>query len=582
MKKLKYIIFSALAGLLLLNSCEPFDLAAEDLTLSFDVSIFDGYVNVIYYDAANGTPIGLEEDPNIQVRIICDHENVIMNPDAEYQSDYDLKQGFFSFALNPYGVQPSVDNPISITIETIAPGYVDSYKTYTLTDAITYNFDINLINSEAPPDGVNIEDNEDVGETSDDGEIQEDIVLETEDDDVKVTIESGTVLTDDEGTPLQGKVSVEITSIDVEDEEGLKNLPGLNQPLITEDGTESTLAQPLAYTKISISDESGRKASSVKGKDLVIMSSFPAGIIHPTSGQELQVGDEVPSYGFNTESSTWVYMGADPIVDIDGSLFLVKTFKSTKAALAISSVTGNISDITYSFDEEAPVNLSILFKVPASILPTKVTIGVTDASGVSIDLPSHEILINKEETTIRFNNLATSASFNVVISFNQYPNLFISGTANTSGDLAEVTLDASGLSFDTGGGGEINTNFMIDFKFTCTATSGQRVNQEGNGVSFTLTFREVGTSTVTILQVQNGTFEIDFDPASDDAPNLEARIFRGDFVYPTGGEWEPIIKENFSPIGTEGTHFLYHHQPSDSPTRTKEQKCDDFISIFGL
>lgn len=580
MKKLKYIILSGLAGLLLLSSCEPFDLVAEDLILSFDVSIFDGYVNVIYYDAANGIPLGLEGDPDIQVKINCSHENVIMNPDAEYQAVYDLKQGFFSFALNPYGVQPTVDNPITITFETIAPGFMDHYKTITLTEAITYNFDLNLINTEVPPEGVNIEENEDVGETSDDGEIQEDIVLETEDDEVLVTIESGTVLTDDSGTPLQGKISVEITSIDIEDEEGLKNLPGLNQPLITEDGTESTLAKPLAYTKISISDESGRKASSVKGKDLIIMSSFPAGIIHPATGQEIKIGDEVPSYGFNTESGTWIYMGADPVVDEGGTLYLVKTFKSTKSALAANSETGNISDITYSFDEEAPVNLGILFKVPASILPTKITIAVSDADEAAIAIPSHEILITKEETTIRFNNLASSASFDVTASFNQYPALSVNGTAVTSGDLAEVTLDATGLSFDSGGG--VTTNFIIDFKFTCAGTSGQRVNQEGNGVSFTLTFREVGTSIITILQVENGTFEADFDPVADNVPTFEARIYRGDFVYPAGGEWEPIIKANFTAFGTEGIHFLYHHKPSDSPTRTKEQKCDDFISIFGL
>ncbi len=581
MKKLKYILISGLAGLILLSSCEPFDLVQEDLTLSFDVSIFDGYVNVVYYDAANGVPLGVEGDLDIQVKITCNHENVIMNPDAEYQSDYDLKQGFFSFALNPYGVQPSVDSPITITIETIAPGYVDHYKTITLSEAITYNLDINLINSEAPPDGVKIEENEDVGETSDNGEIQEDIIIETEEDDVQVTIESGAILTDDEGTPLQGKVSVEITSVDVEDEEGLKNLPGLNQPLITEDGTESTLAKPLAYTKISISDESGRKASSVRGKDLIIKSSFPAGIIHPATGQEIKVGDEVPSYGFNTETSNWIYMGADPVVDEDGTLFLVKTFKSMKASLASNSETGNISDITYSFDEEAPVNLGILFKVPSSILPTKITLAITDADGGAISLPSHEMLINKEETTIRFNNLATSASFNVVISFNQYPDLSVNGTAVTSGDLAEVTLDATGMSFDSGGGG-VPSSFIIDFKFSCSGTEGQRVNQQGNGVSFTLTFREVGTSTVKILQVENGTFEVDFNPVSSTAPTFEARIYRGDFVYPTGGEWEPIIKSNFSAIGEGGVHFLYHHQPSDSPTRTKEQKCDDFISIFGL
>ncbi|MCK5821360.1 MAG: hypothetical protein KAH17_05725 [Bacteroidales bacterium] len=581
MKKLRYIILSGLVGLILLGGCKPFDLTQEDLTLSFDVSIFDGYVNVIYYDAATGIPLGLEEDPDIQVKINCNYEDVIMNPDAEYQSEYDLKQGFFSFALNPYGVQPTVDNPITITIESLAPGFMDHYKTITLTDAITYNFDLNLINTEVPPDGVNIEGNEDVGETSDNGEIQEDILLETEDDDVQVTIESGAILTDDEGTPLQGAISVEITSVDVEDKEGLKNLPGLNQPLITEDGTESTLSTPLAYTKVSIRDESGRKASSVKGEDLIIKSSFPGGIIHPTTGQEIKSGDEVPSYGFNTETSTWAYMGPDPVVDEDGVLYLVKTIKSMKSGLATNAETGNISDITYSFDEEAPVDLAILFKVPEDILPTKISMEITDADGGAISLPSHEMLITKEETTIRFNNLASSASFDVTISFNQYPTLSVSGTASTSSDLAEVTLDASGLSFESGGGGAV-TNFIVDFKFTCTSSTGQGVNQQGNGVSFTLTFREVGTSTIKILQVENGTFEVDFNPASGTAPTFEARIYRGDFVYPTGGEWEPIIKANFTPAGATGSHFLYHHQPSDSPTRTKEQKCDDFISIFGL
>lgn len=405
MKTLKYSLVLIFALLISGPGCKKFDLDTNDLTLSANLSIFRTMVNFTYFNAATGAPITLTPSTKLRIEVVSPVNGLIVNSGSgEFQTTFYSNYALCSFALNPYSVLPTHEKPISILVKTTLDKYMENYFTIDLAEERNYNQEIKLINLVEPPVGVIIEDHKNAGKTSGSGETKEPINIGTKDSTVSVTIEQGTILRDESGQPLSGNVSVEMMTVDVSTPEGILNVPALSQPLRTEDGTLSALFNPVAYSRVQITDDAGHKAATVTGKDMVITTSLNPTIMNPRTRKPVTEGDLVPCYYFNGREGSWKFFGQDTVTRENGKLLLVKIIRSKK-----STGDENFSEITYSFDQNSPVDLQLNINLPATkpTVPTGFNVVVKgfDYLGTPTVLFNNGITVFTNNTRFTINNL---------------------------------------------------------------------------------------------------------------------------------------------------------------------------------
>jgi hypothetical protein len=577
MKTIKYSLLLAIVFLIVVPGCKKFDLKTDELTLSADLSVIKTMVNFTYLDAATGQIIEITPASPLNIEVISPINGLVVNTMGEYQNTFSPNYGFFSFSLNPYSTIPTAGKPIPMLVKTKAGGFIENIQTITLSEERLYNQEVRLINQIAPPDGVLIEDHADIGTTSASGITQEKISVNTTESELIIEIEAGTILKDESGQPLSGTVSIEIMSVDVSTAEGYRNVPALSQPLITEDGSTSALFSPIAYTRVGITDETGRKATSVTGKDMIFTTALRSDIINPQTGKPITTGDLVPSYYFDENDGNWKFFGRDTVSEADGQLQLVKIIKSKKSAGG-----ENFSQITYSFDQNTAISLQININLPAEkpSLPTTFNVQVEGltSGGNSTELFNNEITLFTISTSFNLNNLNPDyASYRIKLNSAE-----MTGSDGVSQEKTLAALEAASylytFNFEPGDfkdpvEGDGPTRLYL--QFSCIPTSGNPLFLDSPSLpnSFYLIFSGSGFTGETVLQIQGGTFIIPFNPMLQSGGSWQAKVVMGDMEYPEGSGRVSVTSADFELF--EGK-VIFNYSPETA------EGCDDFKKALGI
>jgi hypothetical protein len=573
----KYLPFIILAFIIISPGCKKFDLKSDDFTLSADLNILKTNVNFTFVDAATGQMIETSSSSNLKIEVISPINRLIVSTLGEYQTVFTPNYSFFSFSLNPYSVVPTPEKPIALLIKTTIDNYLESLITLTLSEERNYNLIAKLVNLPKPPSGFIIEEFADVGTTSSTGETRENISVKTTGNELRLEIEKGTILKDQSGQPLSGSLSVQMMWVDVSTAEGYRNVPAINQPLITENGGKTSLFNPIAFSRVKIKDADGRTAASVAGKDMLVITALRSNIPDPEFHKPLASGDLVPSYYFDRQDGHWKFFGQDTVAEENGQLTVVKIIRSKKSA-----GNENFSEITYSFDESTPIDIQILINLPAErpILPATITAiveGIGPEVGPTV-LFNNDITLFTLHTAFTINNLSSDfASYKVILAGDvmiDANGVWIQKTIDElASGLFRYTFDFRASQFKDTVAADGPTRLYL--QFTCLPTSGNPVDLDSPDLpeSFYLIFSGTGFTGETVLQVQGGTFVLPFNPLQKTGGSWQVKVIMGDMEYPTGNGRVSVTASDFL-IG-DGKVILRY-----SPETPEE--CDDFKKALGI
>jgi hypothetical protein len=558
--------------------CKKFDLDPNDLTLSANLSIFKTIVNFTYMDATTGLPLSIPANTKMKIEVTAPVNDLIVNTSSgEFQSTYYANFAISSFGLNPYSLVPTLEKPVKLLVKASLANYLESYVTVVLSEERNYNQEVRLMSVENPPEGVTIEQHDSVGTTSSSGETKEIIEIKTQDSTVSVTMEAGTILKDESGQTLSGNISVEMISIDVSTTEGIQNVPALSQPIITEDGKVSALFSPIAYSRVEITDDAGHKAATVTGKDMIIITNLNPTIINPKTRKPLAVGDLVPSYYFDRKDGSWKFFGRDTVSEENNQIRLVKVIKSKK-----STGDENFSEITYSFDEETPMDIQVLINLPDTkpSLPTTFNIvikGIDDAGGTT-DLFSNDVTVFTRRTVFTVNNISMGyVSYSVKLTGAELKDgngiTHQKTLAELEAELKQITFLLTESQFKDPVSGDGPTRLYL--QFSCVPTSGNPLFMDSPYLpnSFYLIFSGTNFTGETILQIQGGSFIVPFNPMLQTGGTWHAKVVMGDMEYPKGQEMVTVTNNDFYTVDGK-VFFLYTPETAEG--------CDDFKKALGL
>lgn len=568
-KQVKKISIAGLMslGLLLQPACAPFDLSTDDLQLSVDFSIFRTYFSINYLDAKTGELIGLSGDADLEVELSCNRDNLITDTEGRYTRSLQPAYGFFTLTLDPWQDPPDPQNPVIITIRTRSPQHVESIRTIRLFEERSVSYDFGLISRTAPPDGIVSEKTADAGQAGSTGAVSESILLTTSNEASGIDIAAGAVLQTATGEPLSGSLSVELMSVDVTQQEAFLNLPGLDQPLITEYGSHSSLVSAVGYTRIDITDGAGRRAARVSGEGLVVQTRLPAGIINPYTRAAVQAGDEVAAYHFDEEDATWKFVGKDRVQELNGGLVLVRDIRGFKTGEG-----GAVGQFAWSFDQSAPKDY---------------VIGWTLDPGLLVPLELHAQYDIEYPGGIR-----KTGDMNIVLDDHSgqfwlysLPDLSAT-TLDFSFDIADVALlNRSNLGFvgaypgwniqiDSWGGGSQGSR-LVHFELNLCD---EIVLKGENLPNFTAIFSGTGFERETVRLISNGVMTIPFDPEEVQDGSWQGKIiFNNTREYPEGSERIAITASDFVTETIDGQEKITFRW-----VVTEQADCDEIKGIIGL
>jgi len=576
-RSLKYAFTLLLAGALAYSGCKKFDMDTDELTLSADLSIFKTIVNFTYVDASTGEKVEVSPASRLKVEVLSPISDLIVNAMGEHQTLYYPNYAFCSFSLNPYMTVPTPEKPISILVRTTLNNYLSSSVIIQISEERIFNQEIRLVNEGQLPAGILIEKHENAGTTTAAGETIEPIIINTSGSRAGVQIDAGTTLKDETGKALSGNISVNMMTVDVSSSENYNNVPSIRQPLITSEGTKSSLFCPIAYTRVEIRDGSGRQATSVSGKDIKVSTALNTHVTNPKTKKPITSGDLVPSYYFDSRDGYWKFFGEDTVSESNGQLQLVKVLKSKKS-------TGSefFSEITYSFDQETSMDIRLTINLPADkpSLPTtfNAVIKGIDSEGGSTGLFTSDFTLFTTHTSFSINNLNPDyTSYEVKLTSAEMTNSGGSTQILTRDQLItsqfNYTFDFVSSQFIDPSDGDGATRLYL--QFACLPTSGNALFMDSPYLpeSFFLIFSGTGFTGETILEIQGGSFVVPFNPMLQANGQWQAKVVMGNMEYPEGAGRVSVTNADFHTIDGK---VIFKYSPE-----TAEQ-CDDFKKALGI
>lgn len=299
------------AALVLLvgQGCQPFNKdIMDDLELSVDMNIIKTNITVRFLDATTDMLIGEEDGSQVDITVHGPDSAFVVTSMGSYQNQFTTGGGFLSIGLDPYKAKPTLADPVEITLVAQLEGYISTSLPITLVSEGGHTFIVRMVNEEAPPEGVVVEKQEDVGE-AENGTLEEDIKFQTENNEVDITLEQGTVLKDEEGEPLEGDLDIKVAHFNPTEEEALGSFPGgMDVSVSNESGIEESGAFVSAgFVAIDITDQDGNKAALFEGEGLKLDTEIDPNIINPETGQPVKDGDIIPFWSYDEKTGEWTF-----------------------------------------------------------------------------------------------------------------------------------------------------------------------------------------------------------------------------------------------------------------------------------
>jgi len=262
-------------------------------------------------DAKTGLQIEPVSPDSVSIRIEGQQKHLVTDLTEKSATSFTGARGFFNFAIDDeYDV--SADFPVILTIRASSPGYITSTKSITVTSTKGESYTIPLVKREAPPEGVKSATAPE-GNSDPEGALQETIEVVSEPTDtpgpkVRIVVEKGTTIRDENGEALTGKLKTEITHFDTKTETSLNSIPGGLFTTMTDNTgkTEEALFIPAAFVEIEITDEYGTSASTFD-KPVSVTFSILGDTYNPETKRTIADGDIVPIWRYDEKTAIWEY-----------------------------------------------------------------------------------------------------------------------------------------------------------------------------------------------------------------------------------------------------------------------------------
>jgi len=298
------ILVLAMAG----SSCAKFNLNTDDLDIKLDMNIIKTTITVQVVDPATDELIGFDNNKQVQINVFGPDSQWVVNTSGEYRNQFLTSAGYMSAGLDPYHAKPTLNDPVQLTLVAQLDGYLSTSMTLTLISEGNHDFVINMVNMEAPPEGVSIAQFGNVG-SSTNGKIDENIEISTQESEVSVKLDKGTDIRDEAGKPLQGKLAMSIAYFNPTKSEALSCFPGgLSVDVSQEDNSKSKGAFFSAgFVAIDITDENGKQASKFGGGTLGLDLAIDENVRNPESNESVRAGDLVPLWSYADKTGKWAF-----------------------------------------------------------------------------------------------------------------------------------------------------------------------------------------------------------------------------------------------------------------------------------
>ncbi len=567
--KIKNILIGlSLITVLMTPACEPFSLKQDDLQLSADLSIFNSYFSVRYLDAATGKVIGLSGDADFAVDLSCSTSNLIVNTDGEYTKSMALRFGFFTLALNPYIPVPTPENPATVTIRTRSGKYLESTTTIELTGERAITFEVLLINLSNPPSGIKIETFNNIGEASAAGEVSSAITIAASNESASMEIPAGTILKDENDAPLSGRLSARMITVDAYDTIGYQAMPGLFEPLLTQDGTESEMTDPLGNMDVEIQDATGKIAVSATGREVQLVTKLEAGDLDPEAEDTINVGDKIPGYTFDSESGIWNYAGIGEVMESENGLVI-------RTALApLKGKKGNLKKFTVS-KENKNIRLTINWTTSLAFEKTKAYIIVNFRRSKGYKKVGRSITTTLTGTggTIVLRGMPTRPSSSDMVSFNVRSIRFSSLNTIRLRDTKAGKNYRWDLPFKPSNPGNAAVEYPVNLKLILCGG----IEQKGEDINdFNVIISGPGYVGEQHISVIDGIMNLPADPTKITDP-WNVQVVYNDKVYPKGSGRKSVYSEDFRSEGSNPEIKYYF----DWKSKTDEE-CAEVKSVLGI
>jgi hypothetical protein len=283
--------------LIILTGCK------KETEIIIDLDVIKTNIFVEFRDANTNQLIGLDSENQVDIQLVGQHADQIVDPSGYHLDSYHAADGIIALALDPSHQTPSNDNPFEVLLVISSEGYLTTNLPIKLLETGDHDYVLMMVDLHNPGDGISVLTSENIGQLTN-GTLESDIEISTNNDKVKVTLYSGTMMSDRNGNQLNGELSATLVHFDPAVESTLDAFPG---GLDVTTNEESGYFISAGFIALEITDESGRKAENFENESLDIEMIINPEIINPETSIPIQTGDEIPLWSYDIETGIWSF-----------------------------------------------------------------------------------------------------------------------------------------------------------------------------------------------------------------------------------------------------------------------------------
>lgn len=314
--KNNYLSFAGLSAICIcllalsvcISSCKKIDNPhnASDTKDTINYSILNTIIYIKFFDAASGEQIFPSIDNPIKVSFKGNSEAAIMDIIGNRKDSYSSTSGLMTFGLDPSAeFTPTNASPIKFTIVTTYDQHIPSYKDVTISHEGQYVIRVNLVNTSNPPQGIEIVQLDNVGETSN-GIVQSTIEISTINSEASIVIPSGIRLMNSNNSGLSGKLNITMVYYSGEENGALRSLPGGATGTILAGTNENYgVFWPASYIYFEITDNFNQIATYTLNDSINITTNISNNIYNPVTGTNVNNEDDISVYNYDQDTGYW-------------------------------------------------------------------------------------------------------------------------------------------------------------------------------------------------------------------------------------------------------------------------------------
>ncbi len=309
-KKFQIIAITFILSLSLITGLDSCKLKnpVEGVKLIINYDLIKTFVNIQFVDATTGELIGQDDNTQVRVVISGSDADAVLDNTGVSQDEFYSTNGFVGLGLNPNSEYvPTASNPIKFTVVATLDGYVSTSKNFTIGKEGTYNDKIVMTNISNPPSGVVVKEEKGIGDLQE-GIVQEEISIKTQNGEASITIPAGTVIKDGNGNTLSGSLDITLIYFSNLEDASLAAFPGGLMTQVNQDGVVSDGAFFSAgFLAIEIADQGGVEAEFFEVNTVELNMGIDGQTYNPETTGQIATGDELPLYSYQPETGEWTF-----------------------------------------------------------------------------------------------------------------------------------------------------------------------------------------------------------------------------------------------------------------------------------